>query len=114
MDSGDVSDVALESCREIVVRAQRKRKTLGEASGRDAFTQQICQLVETKLLSNATCQRWSSVHVVEAVRDRDVLNDVTRVDDIVPCRWNLKSQATKQRLLASCTSPFKPQGILAS
>ena len=97
--SGDIDDVAFESCRDVVARAQRKRKTLGEAGGRDAFTQQVCQLVERELLCDAAGCRRTTSDVVVAVRNSDVLNDVACMDHIVARRRNLTSQTTSVTLV---------------
>jgi len=97
--SGDIGDVALESCRDVVARAQSERQTLGEPGRRDAVTQQVRQLAERELLSDAARRRRKTSDVVVAVRDRDVFDDVAGVDHVVTRRRDLTSQTTAVTLL---------------
>ena len=92
MDGADIGDVTLESGCDVIARAQRERETLCEAGRRDALAQQVRQLVQSKLVGDAARRRRTSLHVVVAVRDRDVLDDVTRVDHVVSHRRDLKPQ----------------------
>jgi len=90
----DVGNVSFEPRCNVVAGTQRKRQALREAGLGDSLAKQVRQLVEPKLLGDAAGRRRRTIDVVEAVRDRNVLDDVTCMDHVVPSRWNLNSNTT--------------------
>ena len=104
MYSSDIGNISFEPGCNVVAWTQCERQALREASFSDALTQQIAQLVESKLLGNATCRRRRTINVVEAIRDCDILDNVTSMDHIMPSWWNLKSNTDAATVTMTTTS----------
>lgn len=86
MNGASVFNLQLEFASNVISGTQGECETFCESSSSNALTQKISQFVQPKLLSNAVGVRYGSNYVVVTIRNGDILNDITCMNDVMS-RW---------------------------